>query len=490
MSTLARELNQGAIQRIGADLVHRYNKGTGVRIGILSDGIMPHVAFRSQIKGGWDFINNTALSDISSNGPDDHLFATFAAGLIAGSGVPFEASDPDGPADVGILGVAPEAHLFDLRVVGADKIVNLNAAISAVDWAIANHLEILYFVFGGRDPSSGWLSDFSAAIDRAYSAGVVMFAPVGSNHAQYTNVSDDWPGTVPVANFPARHQNVIGVGEIEHTTDRPDHYETVWDTEVQVMRTWRFYHARDGNTELVAPGGNTAQVAITGVGSTYGTNSTRVDVGTYVAGAIATGVAALIISGGWAVTVGEIRQRLRDTATALTSGGLSAETNRRIYGYGLVNALLAAPPPAVTGTVEEQKEVLKIGSTGLSDGATVTKLADIAPRVDVKADPIPYVMRYPSPRDGETNVPVNSPVRFTLRSDTVGIDITSVRVKINGEVYRLGEPGFSFSGDRHSYQIEVRRPSGEWGYEEDVIVEIEAWDLAGKPGLVYERILG
>ncbi|HHT9117681.1 MAG TPA: hypothetical protein ACFYD1_03540, partial [Candidatus Hypogeohydataceae bacterium YC38] len=77
---------------------------------------------------------------------------------------------------------------------------------------------------------------------------------------------------------------------------------------------------------------------------------------------------------------------------------------------------------------------------------------------------------------------------FTLRSDTVGIDIDTVRVKLNNEVYKKGDPGFSYSGDRYAYEIEVRRGES-WNYEERVTVEIEAWDLSGRPGLVYERVL-
>lgn len=71
----------------------------------------------------------------------------------------------------------------------------------------------------------------------------------------------------------------------------------------------------------------------------------------------------------------------------------------------------------------------------------------------------------------------------------MGIDISTVRVKIDGDVYQFGDSGFSFTGDRHGYDIEVRPPSGSWGYEDTVDVEIEAWDLAGRPGLIYERIL-
>ena len=126
----------------------------------------------------------------------------------------------------------------------------------------------------------------------------------------------------------------------------------------------------------------------------------------------------------------------------------------------------------------------------ISPTAKVKSLADPPSRVTLPVDPVPYRTRYPSPRNGETNVPIGNPIIFRVRSDTVGIDISTVRVKINGQAYKLGDPGFSFSGTRRQYEVEVKPPSSAWGYEETVEVEIEAWDLAGKPGLVYERIVG
>ncbi|MFQ5863240.1 MAG: S8 family serine peptidase [Candidatus Brocadiales bacterium] len=479
MPTQAVSLNKGAIQRIGADLVHQYNKGTGVRIGILSNGIMPHIAYKNQIKGGWDFVNDTALSDISGDPASNHRFATFAAGLIAGGG----------PLGTGILGVAPEAHLYDLRIADAEGLSNWDRMVAAVNWAVENQIEVLCIEVGSFSNSQA-LSD---ALDRAYQAGIVTVAPVGSTYASWTGVDKDWPSFIASALFPARHPKVIGAAEIEHGTDRPDHWRRIWDKEIQKTLTYRLYHARDGSTELVAPGGNTPRTWDSGVGSTYGVDSDTFDAGTHVAAAIVAGVAALVIAGGWAVTVADIRQRLRDTATKLSSEGLGDVINQKIYGHGLVNALLAAPPKSVAPSdVEGQREELGIGADGLGDIARVTTLANISPRVTVPVDPIPYITKYPSPRNGETNVPINNPIKFTLKSDTSGIDISAVRVKINGEVYKYGDPGFSFTGNRHGYDIEVRRPSASdgWGYEETVNVEIEAWDLAGKPGLVYERMLG
>ncbi len=477
--------NQRALERLGADLVHLYNKGTGVRVGVVDSGISNHVAFRGRIKGGWDFVTNQA-----PNGTDGFGHGTFQAGIIAAGGRAFIASQPGGPVDLGITGVAPEAHLYDLRVSDDEGVLTWERVAAAVDWALKteNRMEVLYLGFGSTNHSQT-LAD---ALDRAYRAGIVVVAPVGSTYASYTGLNNDWPGGTP-ALFPARHPGVIGVADV-NLNDSPDHYKSYWDTFMQIMRTWRVYHARDGNTELVAPGGgritNNSEYEV-GAGSTLGTGSMGIGLGTSISAAYVAGVAALVIAGDIASGPDGVGQRLADTATELESEALGDEENRKIYGHGLVNALLAAPPrPVVSDDIEMQRSRLGItGTDGLGDRDLVSVLATTPPRVTVPVDPVPYIARYPSPRDGETNVSRNNPVKFLVKSDTVGIDISTVRVKINGDVYQFGDSGFSFTGDRRGYDIEVRPPSDSWGYEDTVDVEIEAWDLAGRPGLIYERIL-
>ncbi|HCN20400.1 MAG TPA: hypothetical protein DIS73_09035, partial [Planctomycetia bacterium] len=77
------QANQEALERIGADMVHLYNKGTGVRVGLVDSGISNHVAFRDRIKGGWDFVRNQA-----PDGTDGFGHGTFQAGIIAAGGRP------------------------------------------------------------------------------------------------------------------------------------------------------------------------------------------------------------------------------------------------------------------------------------------------------------------------------------------------------------------------------------------------------------------
>ncbi|MCB7129456.1 MAG: S8 family serine peptidase, partial [Candidatus Brocadiales bacterium] len=120
-------LSRKALERIGADLVHLYNKGTGVRVGLVDSGVSNHVAFRERIKGGWDFVRKQA-----PDGTDGYGHGTFQAGIIAADGSrPFIASQPGGPLDLGINGVAPEAHLYDLRISDDDGVLTWDRAVAA-----------------------------------------------------------------------------------------------------------------------------------------------------------------------------------------------------------------------------------------------------------------------------------------------------------------------------------------------------------------------
>ena len=518
MSLTNDNLNKAALARInaGAAMNHLYNKGSSVRVGIVSDGLALHTAYKNQIRGGWDFVANQAPT-----GATDGSTGTLTAGLIAGSGVPFKASVTNGPLDIGILGVAPEVHLYDLKVEDSGG-ASSTRVTDAINWAVNNNLEVLVLQVG----FSTTKQDISDAIDAAYAAGITMIAPVGSPAGYYYPGSiDDWKGAFK-ASFPASHSKVIGVAEIDHVDDTPDYWRTWWDIGWQRLRTVRWYHARDGSVDLVASGGNSPAFT-SGVGSTSGTDSTTRPVGTHVAAAMIAGVAALVIRGAWATTVDGIKQRLLDSATALSSSGLGPTFNQAIYGSGLVNAVVAAPPHVSPQALAaaDIKTLLGVGADGLADPSLVLKyskttfgefqeiwlkppdssdesayldadliirLMDLV-RVDRKPDPLPYLGRYPTPWNGDTNIPVSNPIRFTLLSDTIGNDINSVKVKvsINGgaaTTYTAADSEFSYTGDRMTYYIEVK-PQVPFGYEDSINVEVEAQDLAGKPGLILERIV-
>ena len=92
------------VKHIGSGTVHDGgNKGTGVKVGILDSGIdYTHEDLDANYQGGYDFVNNDA------DPMDDNGHGTHVAGTVA-------AEDND----VGVVGVAPEASLYALKVLSA-----------------------------------------------------------------------------------------------------------------------------------------------------------------------------------------------------------------------------------------------------------------------------------------------------------------------------------------------------------------------------------
>jgi len=95
---------QWGVRRLNAPAAWSANKGAGVRIAIVDTGIDPgHPEFSGRIKGGTNAI------DKDKPWADDHFHGTHVAG-IAAAGL-------DGK---GVVGVAPEAHLYAVKVLDKD----------------------------------------------------------------------------------------------------------------------------------------------------------------------------------------------------------------------------------------------------------------------------------------------------------------------------------------------------------------------------------
>lgn len=112
---------------------------------------------------------------------------------------------------------------------------------------------------------------------------------------------------------------------------------------------------------------------------------------------------------------------------------------------------------------------------------------DLKANVQSKDGYPPYLVRYPTPRNGLTNVPVDGAIRFYLRDQHAGVDIQKVWVEIDGVKYNVNNNGFSYTGNQWEYCINVK-PQTNWVYEQTVNVKLYGEDLAGNPGLLLEVI--
>ncbi|MGH9933577.1 MAG: S8 family peptidase, partial [Nitrososphaerales archaeon] len=185
--------NSWGVDHIGADLVHADgNKGTGVKICILDTGInYNHPDLAANFKGGKDFIN-------SDNDPnDDNGHGSNVAGIVA--------AVLDG---AGVVGVAPEAHLYSGKVLNKFGSGSISDVIAGIEWCVDQQVMIISMSLGSSTGSVAWRN----ALNAAYSDGVLLVAAAGN--------SGNCDGTGSNVRYPAKYDSVIAVAMTDQTDAR------------------------------------------------------------------------------------------------------------------------------------------------------------------------------------------------------------------------------------------------------------------------------
>lgn len=275
--------NTWGVKRIGAGTVHDGgNKGTDVNVAVIDSGIdYTHPDLDANYVGGYDFVND------DTDPMDDYGHGTHVAGTVA--------AEDDG---VGVVGVAPEAQLYALKVLGSDGSGFYSDVIAALQWCVDNGIQVTNNSYGSSsDPGEA----VKTAFDNAVVAGVLHVAAAGN--------SGNPPGKGDNVIFPARWDSVIAVAATERSDKRARFSSTGPDV------------------ELSAPG---VDINSTLLGGSYGEKS-----GTSMASPHVAGTAALVMVAYPSWTNAEVRTQLQNTADYLGDSNL--------YGYGLVDADEAAP---------------------------------------------------------------------------------------------------------------------------------------------------
>lgn len=285
------------VKRISAGIVHDAgHKGTGVRVAILDTGIEKDYHQDLNVVGGVNYIPKTTgppwkrVPD-PDDWDDDNGHGTHCAGIVA-------ALDND----TGVVGVAPEADLYALKILGGDNSGYASNVIAALEWC----------AFGpDRQPdtgdeigiqvtnnSYGTLDDpgvaFKAAFDNSAAAGIIHACAAG-------NYGDQ--GVI----YPACYSSCIAVG----ATDSSDNIAG--------------FSSFGDEVEISAPGVSVYSTVPGGYGTKSGTSMAS----PHVAGAV-----ALLLANG--VGVGEVRGTLTSTAEDIGASGWDS-----FYGWGLVNVAAA-----------------------------------------------------------------------------------------------------------------------------------------------------
>jgi serine protease AprX len=153
--------------------------GKGVGIAVIDSGIATfHESLRRRVVLSLDFANGAALPmrpDGSVKGQDPYGHGTHVAGIVAG----------DVTTAAGrFAGVAPGAHLVNLRVLDSTGRGTTSNVIAAIEWAVANRKAYGIRVINlsvGKPVLESWVDDpLVQAVEAASRAGIVVVASAGN----------------------------------------------------------------------------------------------------------------------------------------------------------------------------------------------------------------------------------------------------------------------------------------------------------------------
>src|SRR4051794_9044826 len=278
---------QWGLDVIHADEAHSVTRGEGAVVAVIDTGVQAdHEDLQGRLLPGKDFVDGDDTPQ-DGNGHGTHVSGIVAAS--AGNGI-------------GVDSVAPGAKILPIRVLGDDGSGSDEQVAKGVDYAVAQHADVINLSLGGLpiDALAGG-GDFQASVQRAVDAGVVVVSAAGND-------------SLPLCEQPGVSGKILCVGAIDK----------------RGMRS--FFSSGDTNS-VMAPGGSAGggdeDILSTVPPSSYGEIA-----GTSQATPHVAGVAALLVSLG--VRGPAAVDRIK--ATARDAGPAGPDV---MYGVGVVDAQAA-----------------------------------------------------------------------------------------------------------------------------------------------------
>lgn len=166
---------------INPKLMSKYT-GKGIKIAILDSGIdFNHPDFGGNIQKGYNVLNPSALPI------DDYGHGTLVAGIIAAQNNKF-----------GIVGIAPEADVYPVKVLDGYGEGNINDIVKGIDWCINNKIQIINMSFAILDDKPMLSNSIKKAID----SNIIIIASANNSYG----------GEV---GYPASYDDIISVTAVD-----------------------------------------------------------------------------------------------------------------------------------------------------------------------------------------------------------------------------------------------------------------------------------
>ena len=178
------------VARIEADKAWSTSTGDGVKVAVLDTGIdINHPDLDDNLADCLNFLHWWR------NCRDDNGHGTYVAGIIAAEDNSF-----------GVVGVAPEARLYILKILDRRGQGYLSDLIEALDWAIANEIEVINMSLG----TDSDVASLHEAIQRVEAAGIIQVAAAGNSGPEAETVF-----------YPAKYPQVIAVSVTDSDDEVP-----------------------------------------------------------------------------------------------------------------------------------------------------------------------------------------------------------------------------------------------------------------------------
>ncbi|MHB1167522.1 MAG: S8 family peptidase [Carboxydocellales bacterium] len=281
------------VNRIHAVPAWSITKGAGIKVGVIDTGIdIKHPDLK--VLGGINTISN------KRNYTDDNGHGTHVAGTIAAL-----------KNAIGVIGVAPAAKLYAVKVLNASGSGYISDVIEGLQWSmglkVGNQTGIKMDVINMSLGLSVDVPAFHDAIIKVFKAGVLMVAAAGNSGCSGDTVI-----------YPAKYNEVIAVSAINDEDD-----------------SFAYFSSCGPAVDLIAPG---VSILSTYKGSTY-----RLLSGTSMATPHVTGTAALVLSQFSPTTRPSPTRLMAHLKNTTEDLGLPATQQ----GEGLVNAYGAVTNPVL-----------------------------------------------------------------------------------------------------------------------------------------------
>ncbi|GAC1577909.1 MAG: hypothetical protein NVS3B18_11670 [Candidatus Dormibacteria bacterium] len=298
--------------------------GKGIGVALIDSGVSPVVG----LNGTGKLVSGPDIS-FDSQSPtlqtlDGFGHGTHMAGIIAGNDGTLP--PPQYAGNTGqFVGVAPDAHVVNVKVADAHGAVDVSQVIAGIDWTVQHaqdsklNIRVINLSFGTDSSQSYLLDPLAYAAEQAYLHGIVVVVAAGNGGNSTTSLTD-----------PAMDPFVIAVGaaNTNGTTKTSD------DTVASFSNRGSSSRAPD----LVAPGVHIEGLRDPGsyIDTQYGSTATVAQrfflgSGTSQATAVVSGAAALLISQHPDWTPDQVRYALDSSAMPL------AGQDYTLQGAGEIN---------------------------------------------------------------------------------------------------------------------------------------------------------